>query len=102
MRLGSSTIIAAALLSISIFANAQTQAPKTEHITQAESTSSPAMAGSNEGAAVVTPDENDNMVQPPTDRSKQKDSNQLAPDDPRKSPYWDPKDWNYINSTIGD
>jgi hypothetical protein len=27
---------------------------------------------------------------------KNKDSSNMQPDDPRKSPYWEPRDWSYI------
>jgi hypothetical protein len=29
-------------------------------------------------------------------KAKKDDTAGMQPDDPRKSPYWDPKDWTYI------
>jgi len=31
-------------------------------------------------------------------QQKKAESSNLHPDDPRKNPYWEPRDWNYINS----
>jgi len=31
-------------------------------------------------------------------QQKKAQSSNLQPDDPRKNPYWEPRDWNYINN----
>ena len=31
-------------------------------------------------------------------QQKKAESSNLQPDDPKKNPYWEPRDWNYINN----
>jgi hypothetical protein len=36
------------------------------------------------------------------DTGNRDDNQQIAPDNPQKNPYWEPKDWNYIsNNNVG-
>ncbi|MGA2991806.1 MAG: hypothetical protein ABSD88_15130 [Candidatus Korobacteraceae bacterium] len=101
MKLTTSTVLAAALLAGSLLANAQTQTLDNQDHTRSQSMASPAMSGAAEsfsgeglhpmvGAPAIRQDGN----------SKPTDQKQARPDY-KKSPYWDPKDFTYLESQIG-
>ena len=58
------------------------------------------------GTIAMTPNANADPAANPTVKednaknattTKQDDTSKMRPDDPRKSPYWEPRDWNYIS-----
>ena len=107
MKLKTGTLVAAAVLAASMFANAQTAMPNynqgttPEAVTPPEAVAQPAMnGGALHGMIGSTPATNDNAqhMEDNHNGSKKNDHKQLAPDDPRKNPFWEPKDWNLINN----
>ena len=101
MKLKTGTLVAAAVLAASMFANAQTAPPNNYEFTPPEAVAQPAMnSGALHGMIGSTPATNDNAqhMEDNHNGSKKNDHKQLAPDDPRKNPFWEPKDWNLINN----
>jgi hypothetical protein len=101
MKLTTSTVLAAALLAGSLLANAQTQTFDNQDHTRPQSMASPAVGGASEsfsgeglhpmiGTPAIRQDDN----------SKQTDQKQTRPNY-NKSPYWDPKDYTYLENEIG-
>jgi hypothetical protein len=104
MKLATSTVLAAALLAGSVFVNAQSQTANSYNDrTQPQSIASPAMneAGGGFSAMVGTPAAADSHLRQQDKSGVQREQKQMAPDDPRKNPYWEPKDWHYIISNGG-
>ena len=103
MKFMTSTVLAAALLAGSLLANAQNQT-NNNYDRQAlpNSVAAPAAVGSDDGfhPMIGTPAMHQDDAARQDDRSKQQE-HRLAPDDPKKNPYWEPKDFNYIEEQIG-
>ena len=102
MKLTTSTILAASLLAGSILVNAQSQ-PTNNYDDQARpqsmSTSTMNAVGDDFHPMIGTAGASDSDQRKQEDTLKQKDE-QKAPDY-SKNPFWEPKDWHYIESTTG-
>ena len=101
MKLTLSTVLATALLAASAFANAQATTPTgNQELTPPQAMAAPTVkAGGYD--ALIAPAVIGNSVRTGEDTSKKDDTNRMAPDDPRKNPYWDPKDYRYIMQNSG-
>ncbi len=102
MKLTTSTVLAASLLAGSLFVNAQSQPTSNydeQNRPQSMSTSAMSGAGEDFHAMIGTAAASDSDHRKQEDTFQQKDE-QKAPDY-SKNPFWEPKDWHYIESTAG-
>ncbi len=103
MKMRTNILLATAVLAGSILASAQTTTQGSEDAIRPDSMAAPAANGGSayEPFNTGTAQPNDNNTfrdKSNADTSSQDDNKQMAPADSQKNPYWEPKDWNYINN----
>ncbi len=102
MKMRTNILLATAVLAGSILASAQTTTQGFEDATHPDNMAAPAANGGGAYEPSITgaaQSNQDNTFRDTSNRDNgnRDDNKQVAPDDPRKNPYWEPKDWNYIS-----
>lgn len=103
MKMRTNILLATAVLAGSILASAQTTTQGSEDATRQDNMAAPVAngGGAYEPFNTGTARPNDNNTfrdKSNADTNSQDDNKQMAPADPQKNPYWEPRDWNYINN----
>jgi hypothetical protein len=103
MKLKTNLLLAATMLAASMLASAQTAAPSSDNDTREDSVSAPVIKGGGAYEPTIngTAQPNENNVFRGDDKNSRNDKKQMAPNDPKKNPYWEPKDWNNIMNNSG-
>jgi hypothetical protein len=107
MKMRTNILLATAVLAGSILASAQTTTQGSEDATRPDNMAAPIANGGGAYEPTITgtaQPNHDNTFRDKSNRDtgNRDDNQQIAPDNPQKNPYWEPKDWNYIsNNNVG-
>jgi hypothetical protein len=106
MKTKTNLLLATAVLAGSVLASAQMTTPGAEDATHPDNMTAPLANGGGTYEATISGTAQPNQDnafrdQSNRDTSNRNDNQQIAPDDPQKNPYWEPRDWNYIRNDAG-